>query len=159
MSDSRGPVVCLLSDGVYPRIEHPWNFSTSALLHRTGLAVTMLEVPMCDNPPSTAIASLKEFHQSSWRRSSGNQPPSRSHSRSELGYEPQYTEDGKLTISTMVRRLFGLGPKPVSTVKVYDGSNSLFPKLGRKSSRSSSRYVYPSAQGSRQPVQAVYRTH
>ncbi|CAE6504972.1 unnamed protein product [Rhizoctonia solani] len=86
-------------------------------------------------------------------------PPSRSKSRSELGYEPQYTEDGKLRISTVIRRLFGLGPKPVGTVKVYKGDNNLFPNLRRESSRSSSRYVYPTSSAPRQPVQAVYRTH
>ncbi|GAB1518992.1 hypothetical protein RhiTH_002057 [Rhizoctonia solani] len=154
MSDSRGPVYISSASShgsgryhagssyggsySYPDRER---YASVTTLHRPPLPRSRSFTSLVGEPSITVI------------------PPSRSHSRSELGYEPQYTEDGKLTISTMVRRLFGLGPKPVSTVKVYDGSNSLFPKLGRKSSRSSSRYVYPSAQGSRQPVQAVYRTH
>ncbi|KAG8726305.1 hypothetical protein FRC12_023517, partial [Ceratobasidium sp. 428] len=43
-------------------------------------------------------------------------PPSRSRSRTSLGYEPQYTEDGRLRLGTVVRRLFGLGPRPVGEV-------------------------------------------
>jgi len=82
-------------------------------------------------------------------------PPSR-RSRPSLGYEPQYTEDGRLRISTIVRRLFGLGPKPVADVQV--GSNKFWPSLGRSRSRPS--YVCPvPSREARRPVERVYRSH
>ncbi|CAE6437293.1 unnamed protein product [Rhizoctonia solani] len=154
MSESRGPVY--ISSGSshgssryhagssyggsysYPERER---YASVTTLHRPPLPRSKSLTSLVGEPSITVI------------------PPTRSKSRSELGYEPQYTEDGKLTVATMIRRLFGLGPKPVSTVKVYEGSNSLFPKLRRKSSKSSSRYVYPTSYAPRQPVQAVYRTH
>lgn len=85
-------------------------------------------------------------------------PPSRTKSRSSHGYEPQYTEDGKLRITTVIRRLFGLGPRPVDNVKVYNGDNKFWPNLRRKRSKSSSSYVYPST-SPRRPVQEVYRSY
>lgn len=84
-------------------------------------------------------------------------PPSRNRSRSSVGYEPQYTEDGRLRITTVIRRLFGLGPRPVH-VKVYNGDNKFWPNLRRKRSKSSPTYVYPASE-SRRPVHDVYRTY
>ncbi|KAJ1311367.1 hypothetical protein OPQ81_009860 [Rhizoctonia solani] len=154
MSDSRGPVY--ISSGSshgsgryhagssyggsysYPDRER---YASVTTLHRPPLPRSKSLTSLVGEPTITVI------------------PPSHSRSRSELGYEPQYTEDGKLRLSTIIRRLFGLGPKPVGAVKVYQGGNNFFPSLRRKSSRSSSRYVYPTSHGSRQPVQAVYRTH
>ncbi|CAE7093066.1 unnamed protein product [Rhizoctonia solani] len=154
MSDSRGPVY--ISSGSshgsgryhagssyggsysYPDRER---YASITTLHRPPLPRSRSLTSLVGEPSITVI------------------PPTRSRSRSELGYEPQYTEDGKLRIATVIRRLFGLGPKPVDTVKVYQGSNNLLPNLRRKSSKSSSRYVYPAPSGSRQPVQAVYRTY
>ncbi|CAE6522441.1 unnamed protein product [Rhizoctonia solani] len=154
MSDSRGPVY--ISSGSshgsgryhagsayggsysYPDRER---YASITTLHRPPLPHSRSFTSLVGEPSITVI------------------PPTRTKSRNELGYEPQYTEDGKLRLSTVIRRLFGLGPKPVSTVKVYEGSNSLFPNLGRKNSRTSSPYIYPTTSGPRQPVQAVYRTH
>ena len=98
-----------------------------------------------------------------------------------MGYEPQYTEDGRLRFTTVVRRLFGLGPKPAPTVvrsflncrilplltkvriqKVKEGSNSFWPRmpsLRRSSSRSREPYAYPDSYGTRRPVPRVYETY
>ncbi|CUA76784.1 hypothetical protein RSOLAG22IIIB_02258 [Rhizoctonia solani] len=153
MSDSRGPVY--ISSGSshgsgryhagssyggsysYPDRER---YASITTLHRPALPHSRSLTSLVGEPSITVI------------------PPTRSRSRSELGYEPQYTEDGKLRVATMIRRLFGLGPKPVDP-KVHEGSNNLLPKLRRKGSKSSSHYVYPTPTGPRQPVQAVYRTH
>ncbi|KAB5593431.1 hypothetical protein CTheo_3169 [Ceratobasidium theobromae] len=156
MSDSRGPVY--ISSGssyggssryhagssyggssyVYPERER---YASITTLHRPALPTSRSLTSLVGEPSITVI------------------PPSRNKSRSSLGYEPQYTEDGRLRIATVIRRLFGLGPRPVENVKVYDGNNKFWPNLRRKGSKSST-YVYPStSNGARRPVQEVYRSY
>lgn len=158
MSDSRGPVY--ISSGsshqggggssryypgssyggssyVYPERERVASITT---LHRPPLPRSRSLTSLVGEPSITVI------------------PPSR-RSRSSLGYEPQYTEDGHLRFTTIVRRLFGLGPRPVPSVKVKEGNNKFWPSLRRSTSRSREPYNYPDSYGTRRPVQRVYETY
>ncbi|KAF8609330.1 hypothetical protein BDV93DRAFT_518168 [Ceratobasidium sp. AG-I] len=159
MSDSRGPVY--ISSGsshqggssryyggsnyggssyAYPERERVASITT---LHRPPLPRSRSLTSLVGEPSITVI------------------PPSR-RSRTSLGYEPQYTEDGHLRFTTVVRRLFGLGPKPAPTVKVKEGSNSFWPRmpsLRRSNSRSREAYAYPDSYGTRRPVPRVYETY